>query len=159
MSEAFVVDMRCAMDSQAFGVILDRADGSKKWRISRVAPAGAAVSAQNAPSAAETTMSSLDAQEVDWSGWHCPICGYGRNGEGRRFLQCGTCQEFVCGAKVRSVGQDIETYECHPGCEGSGQVSGEMSRYRGALKPRDLLGPPARDRPLPSASSREPPRP
>lgn len=152
MSESFMVDMRCAIDGQAFRVVFDKADRSKKWRIASVLPH---VAVQTGPTAAAPAISELEADDLDWSGWHCPICGYGRTAVPREFFRCGECQEFICGAKVRTVGSDIQTVECRPGCNGTGRLTGQIISYPGTMKSPDLLGAPAPVIRLPGANAGE----
>ncbi len=149
MSESFLVNMRCAIDGQAFRVVFDKADRSRRWRIASVLHTGAV---QTEASATAPAMSALEAGDLDWSGWHCPVCGID---DDRGFFLCGTCQEFICAAKTRAISPEINTYECHPGCEGAGRLTGEIASYQGTKKSSDLLDAPAPVIRLPGANAGE----
>lgn len=138
MSESFVIGMRCAIDGQAFRVAFDRSDPSKKWRIVRISEA-AAVRDDVAGGALETAAPTINAGEVDWSGWYCAGCGHGREQVAHTFFQCTSCHELICGAKVRTLGPDIHTVECRPGCDGSGRLTGQISSYAGSWGKPALL--------------------
>lgn len=132
--------MRCAIDDRAFRVVFDRSDPSKKWRIARISES-TAVYEDATGGMPEGKAPSLEATEMDWSGWYCPACGHGREEVARTFFQCSTCHELICGAKVRTLGPGIDTVECRPGCDGSGRLTGEIASYAGVATSMAALGP------------------
>lgn len=62
--------------------------------------------------------------EFNFSGFSCPVCGYGEKvplTRGITYLKCGTCQGLVCGVRVSDVRGSL-TFRCHDGCGGGGTL-------------------------------------
>ena len=131
LDSSFTVPMRCSLDGRPFRVELSKRDGSKKWRIDRITPGMRVVATTSGAAASASLSPKLNSAEIDWSGWRCGVCGFGSSNEGQ-FVQCGTCNELVCGAKVRDLGGGIQTFECYPACGGGGRMSGQIESYSGA---------------------------
>lgn len=129
-ASSFTVPMRCSLDGRPFRVEFTRPDSSKKWRIDRVSPGMRVVATVGSADTTQTAAPKLRSDEVDWAGWHCAVCGYGRANEGQ-FVQCGTCRDLICGATVRNLDEQIRTFECHPTCGGAGRITGDIQDYSG----------------------------
>jgi hypothetical protein len=76
----------------------------------------------------------FDGKEFDWSGFTCPHCQAGllpsyENGE---VINCGSCRELVCAARLVDIGNRRRTFRCHDGCSGSGVVNEGFFEVRGA---------------------------
>lgn len=75
--------------------------------------------------------------EVDFTGFHCPHCGYGKTQPVRKhsFIKCGKCRELVCGARlVVEDGKDI--FQCHASCGSRDALSGgTLESYSGQAHP------------------------
>lgn len=68
---------------------------------------------------------SFDINEFDFTGWYCPCCGYAKDTPVRhRFIRCGRCHEYMCGARVKQLPDGKFYFRCHDRCGHSG-VLGE----------------------------------
>ncbi len=60
-------------------------------------------------------------EEFNFNGWYCPCCGYGKDEPVEfRFVRCGRCNEYVCGARVRRMPDGKIFFRCHDKCGHSG---------------------------------------
>lgn len=174
------LQFRCAKTGGTFDVSFRRENAKQKYRIVRVHPpsqAGGRADTKDAPvttaglgrkllnyfqpakaapppiSLAERTKKNFNAEEFDFSGWFCSCCGHSRAVPvPPDFVQCSTCNECVCGARVREIATDVKTFQCHDGCGGGGRLGGFIENYNGT-KEKDL---PPVPKSLPSTSGRVP---
>ena len=128
-AEQRTVQFRCAETGKAFSVLLTRYSPSHHFQLVSVSksPETPPRGHQRAGSGKEDDQQkSFDASDFDWSGWFCPHCGH------RHFYQCGTCQEYICGKRVRHLEDGTDTFACHDGCGGTGVVTGCIESFEAA---------------------------
>src|SRR5262249_23461455 len=124
--EYLAIAMRCSRTGAPFNVILSRDDVRRKFRIADAIPlplpSGSITSASGETLQAVATDVSMT--DIDWSGYFCPICHHGSDGNGM-YARCGKCGEFICGATFRQLPTGVWTFECYPDCGGGGSMNGE----------------------------------
>lgn len=72
----------------------------------------------------ERKLSEFDLSEFNFNGFSCPICGYGDKVPlvaGIHYLQCGNCNELVCGMRLDVIRGSV-TFRCHNECGGNGTL-------------------------------------
>lgn len=73
--------------------------------------------------------------DFDFTGWYCPCCGHAKQGYViHRFIRCGKCREYICGARVSNLPDGRVSFRCHDRCRNTG-ILGE-----GTLKSLHGLG-------------------
>jgi hypothetical protein len=78
---------------------------------------------------AEESQPTFNLSEFNFSGFSCPLCGYGEKvpfTQGTLYFQCGRCHELVCGVRVREVRGSL-TYRCTNKCGARGTFSNSAS--------------------------------
>ena len=61
-----------------------------------------------------------NADELDWSGFRCGVCG---NGHAIRFVYCGGCRSYICLARAIAIDGGGWTFQCYDACGGSGEIT------------------------------------
>lgn len=124
------IPMRCGKTGGRFRVIFTREDSKRRFRVQAVR-LGSSISATSSSakggSAAGQTILTDDG--VDWNGWYCPACQYGKDSPAE-FVRCNSCNELVCGATIRELRDGVKTFECF--CGGSGRIGGTIEQYSAA---------------------------
>jgi phage FluMu protein Com len=91
--------------------------------------AAAEGSARQVTIAATPARSDADAcfnsDEFDWAGMWCPHCKEQGNARWQidgRVIQCGSCHEIACSGRLVDLPSGAQTFRCHDGCIGAGQL-------------------------------------
>jgi hypothetical protein len=73
----------------------------------------------------------------DFSGWYCPYCGYKAKNGIPNFIECGRCEELVCGSRVSILPNGTKLFACYDECGMTAELGGSMVKSikgLGALK-------------------------
>jgi hypothetical protein len=136
-SEVRELVFRCAKTGQKFRALLGRAQPTHRFRVLMMEPLpkpGPKNSFEAADvSACAKSIHSFDRRDFDLSSWFCPCCGHSRDRQSEfMFVRCGTCKEYVCGARTIKVGGGPATFACHNGCRGGGRLERFISSLEGS---------------------------
>jgi len=71
----------------------------------------------------------FEADDFDFSGWFCPVCGHRAHDAIPTFVRCGTCGGLLCASRVWSLPDGSIMFACHDGCGGTGSVNGVIESY------------------------------
>lgn len=75
----------------------------------------------------------FESSNFNFSGWFCGCCRFAHPSDTRpvysRYVRCGGCREYVCGASVREVSEGVTIFECVGECEGGGVINGRIESY------------------------------
>ena len=126
----------CANTGDEFSVVFARASAAQKFRIQSIKPPKHP-SAVKAGALRHQHLNAFDAHDFDVSGWHCTGCGHGSSNVPTLFVKCPVCRRLVCGAKVISIQNGGQTFECTPDCGHSGAIAGEIATYEAAAENSD----------------------
>jgi len=121
------VSFHCAKNGREFSVIFTRSSRYEKFHIheTQIRQNDLATAVPAEPSQSQ----SLDANEMDFSGWQCVHC---QHHAWPQFVKCGSCHRLVCGVNVVSHQNGQKTFTCAPGCERSGVLEGQITSYDSA---------------------------
>jgi hypothetical protein len=125
---------RCAKTGAKFYAFFDRHDSSQRFRITKLLTDH---SINTAPALRRNARAReiFSVRKFDFVGWFCPCCGHGKQSYvDMAFVRCGKCGECVCGATIKQIQNGARTFVCHPGCGGSGVISGEIAEYDAAKR-------------------------
>ncbi len=76
-----------------------------------------------APAPDDPGLEDFNIEDFDFTGWYCPYCGHGKTEPIHpRYIQCGKCHEYVCGARVERKPGGQTSFRCHDRCGGGGQL-------------------------------------
>jgi len=113
-------------------------------------------------SGSTSSIQDFEVTDFDFSGWYCPCCKFAHPYDTRpvyhQFVYCYGCNEYVCGASMRQIGDGVILFECCGGCPGGGVVKGEITSYTGLeVKPDTRLSFPSEKKEIerPATSSQQ----
>ncbi len=106
------IAFKCSKTGESFGVLLEKSD---KYRITQIDKAGEGTS--------DFKPFALEAEDVDFSGFYCPCCGFDSSKGIYSFIRCGKCGELICGSSTRKVEFGTE-FKCF--CGNFGMVSSDL---------------------------------
>ena len=109
---------RCSISGKPFWCALRKTDKFRIERIDEVAP--------DSELANIDRDLSLSPDDVDFTGFYCPICGFDSRSSAHAFIRCGQCSRLVCGATARTVNAGSE-FRCF--CGNFGLLSGSIDSY------------------------------
>lgn len=78
-----------------------------------------------APPPDPPSVENFNINDFDFTGWYCPYCGHAKDQPVvTRFVRCGRCHEYVCGARVEEKTNGQTYFACHDKCGNRGMMTG-----------------------------------
>lgn len=135
-AEVREVHFHCAKTRDRFSVMFARDATAQKFRVRSIQILKRSSYARRT-GIKHRPLSAFDAHDFDVSGWQCACCGHGSGNVETLFVKCPACHRLVCGAKVISIQNGSQTFECAPDCGHVGSIAGEIATYDAALDDRE----------------------
>ena len=138
-----IIPFRCANHGKPFNAVLTQQSPNHRFQIERMeyGGGGAAVSSGADGEEAATFSRDIPMSQIDFAGWYCPHCSFGKGAKDDAFARCGKCQELICGGRIRRLDAGSKIFSCHDGCGGGGLLAGEITSYQARTSdPAGLLG-------------------
>lgn len=138
-----IIPFRCATNGRPFNAVLTQQSPNHRFQIERMERGGGGAVASSGADGEEAATFSRDIpmSQIDFAGWFCPHCSFGKSSNVEPFARCGKCQELICGGRIRRLDAGSKIFSCHDGCGGGGLLAGEITSYQARTSdPAGLLG-------------------